>query len=124
MSGVYCGGCGEGDLVPDPAGAGARPVVCDLCGWTADGDLLSRKTPAEEEPWTKRERKAAGRLFFLWVDFDPENEAAVDGLLDLLHLGGLSLNTPVLLELGEKPTPETLERLRALPSETRVRLVP
>ena len=125
MSGVYCGGCGEGDLLPDPGGTGRRPVRCDLCGWTADEAELPRKWPADDEaPWTKSERKAAGRLFFLWIDLDPDDDAAVFEIMGLLGLENLSLAPRVLVELGARPSAETLRKLSGVRGVRGVRLVP
>ncbi|HEX7901173.1 MAG TPA: hypothetical protein VF950_25670 [Planctomycetota bacterium] len=124
MSGVFCGGCGEGNLRPDPAGAGRRPVRCDLCEWTADEDALPREWPEEDLPWTKRERKAAGRLFFLWVDLEPGNDAAVSALMKALRLTSMSVAPRVLLELEEKPSDDLLRSLAALRGIRGLRLVP
>jgi hypothetical protein len=126
MSGQFCGGCGEGELVDDPAGKGRRPVVCDLCGWTADGADVPRKWPMEDEaPWTKRERKAAGTLFFLWVDVDRAAEDVEFGIMDVLELTSLTGGGPrLLIELEAKPSAATLARLAALKGVTGVRLVP
>lgn len=123
MSGTFCGGCGEGNLVRDPAGVGKEPVVCDLCAWTADGAELSRQWMEDDDvPWTKRERKAAGRLFFLWLDIDPRHEdEAVSAILRVLKLDGMCVAPRVLLELE---TPPPLEKLRAIPGVSGVRLAP
>jgi hypothetical protein len=126
MSGTFCGGCGEGDLVSDPKGRGSRPVVCDLCGWTADAEELPRKWLDDEDapPWSKRERKKAGLLYFLWVDLDPENDDATDAVIRILGLSGMSLAPRVLIELGTRPSEETLGRLAAVPGVTKVWLAP
>lgn len=118
MSGVYCDGCGEGDLLPDPTGKGKQPVACDLCGWKADFSQLPRKIPCtgeDDPPWTKRERKAAGKLFFLWVTMDPKKDPTFD-IMDLLGLTSMSSGggRDTLLELETKPTPEQMEKLAAL----------
>jgi hypothetical protein len=126
MSGQFCGGCGEGELVDDPAGKGRRPVVCDLCGWTADGADVPRKWPDEDEaPWTKRERKAAGNLFFLWIDVDPR---AKDVDFDIMHVLGLtsmmSGGPRLLVELEARPSDAVLAALARLKGVTGVRLAP
>lgn len=126
MSGQFCGGCGEGDLVDDPAGTGRRPVVCDLCGWAADGADVPRQWPADDEaPWTKRERKAAGTLFFLWVDVDRAATEVEFEIMDVLQLRSLMGGGPrLLIELDTRPSAETLARLAALKGVTGVRLAP
>ncbi len=119
------GGCGEGDLAPDPGGRGSRPVVCDLCGWTADAAVLPRKWLDEDaRPWTKRERKKAGRLFFLWIDLDPEDDGAVGDIMKILGLSGMSISDRTLLELETRPTESTLRKLGELRGVTRVWLAP
>lgn len=125
MSGAFCDGCGEGNLVADPAGAGREPVRCDLCGWTADAAELPRKWLEDDgPPWTKRERKAAGRLFFLWIDLDPDDDDAIGGIMKLLGITGMSVSPRSLIELESKPAGETLEKLRAIRGVTRVWMAP
>jgi hypothetical protein len=126
MSGVYCGGCGEGSLRVDPAGTGAKPVVCDLCGWTYDDVReLPREWRVEHEPWTKRQRKKAGKLFFLWVHTDPAAGRAIFDVMGVLGLDSVtSSGTGSLIELDAAPSEETQERLRAVTGVTKVWLVP
>ena len=122
MSGAYCGGCGEGNLVRDSGGDGKRPVRCDLCGWAADGAELPSEWPDEDAPpWTKRERKNAGRLFFVWID---ATEDALDEAMKRLGQTSWSVAPRVLVELESRPTEETLARLRELPGVTRVWMAP
>lgn len=118
-----CDGCGEGNLVGDPAGTGPRPVVCDLCGWKAPDILaLPRKTLAHPRPFTKRERKKAGKLFFLWLDLDPKVEGVSFDVMDVLELNGMSRrgNERALIELEKRPSEDTLERLRGVKGVTGV----
>ena len=124
MSGVFCGGCGEGTLLPDLRGSGRRPVACDLCGWTADAADLPGEWREDDAPWTKRERKQAGRLHFLWVDLDPGDGDAVSGVMQVLGLDGMSVAPRTLVELEARPSDAQLERLRGVPGVTRVWLVP
>lgn len=126
MSGTYCGGCGEGDLRPDPKGRGEEPVACDLCGWKADGALLPRKWMDDDgaAPWTKRERKAAGKLFFLWIDLDSKDDDLVDAVMKTLDLRSLSIAPTTLVELEARPGEETLAALRRIPGVTRAELAP
>jgi hypothetical protein len=125
MSGTFCGGCGEGDLRPDPGGAGRRPVACDLCGWQADGALLPRKwLDGDERPGTKRERKAAGTLFFLWIDLDPDDDDATGSVMELLGLESFSPSPRALVELATRPSEETLATLRKIPGVARAVLAP
>lgn len=124
MSGAYCGGCGEGSLLGDPGGKGRRPVVCDLCGWTADGAELPSEWREDEAPWTKRERKRAGTLFFLWIDLDPKEPEVCSDILAILRLDGMMAAPRVLVELEVKPADGTLARLRAVKGVSDVRLVP
>lgn len=127
MSGVYCDGCGEGSLLPDPGGKGKQPVACDLCGWKADLVEQPRKIPCDdEEPWTKRERKNAGKLFFLWIRFDPKIDDAVFGAMEVLGLDSMSSGggDDSLVELEKKPTDEQMERLLKVKGVKKVRLAP
>ena len=127
MSGVYCGGCGEGDLVKDPAGAGPAPVICELCGWT-DPDVTQipfESRIEDDEPWTKRQRKAAGRLHFLWIDFAPGEHRGTFGAMEVLGLRGLtSSGRRALVELERRPSDETLERLRAVTGVVKAWIIP
>jgi hypothetical protein len=126
MSGTFCEGCGEGDLVADPTGAGERAVVCDLCGWKAP-DLLAlpRKWLADPEPFTKRDRKRAGKLFFLWLDLDPDAEDVAFDVMDVLELKGMGgTGARALIELERRPSEPTLERLRAVKGVRDVFLAP
>lgn len=124
MSGAYCEGCGEGNLLPDPGGAGRTPVRCDLCGWTADGAELGSKWMDDEVPWTKRERKEQGKLFFLWIDLDRDEPDCVESIMHLLKLDGMTSSAKTLLELERKPSEETLASLRGVRGVSRVSLVP
>ena len=126
MSGAYCEGCGEGELLGNPGGEGLQPVRCDLCGWTADAAELGRAWLSDEgPPWTKRERKKAGSLFFLWVDVDPKAGEATFDVMHVLGLNGMSgSGSRSLIELETKPAPETLDKLRAVTGVTRVWLAP
>ncbi len=127
MSGVYCDGCGEGNLLPDAGGKGREPVACDLCGWKADLSDQPRKWMDDDGlPWTKRERKKAGTLFFLWVTLDPAVDEAVFDVMKELGLDGMSSGggADSLIELETKPTPEQLKRLSALKGVSKVRLAP
>lgn len=124
MSGRFCEGCGEGDLRPDPGGAGREPVACDLCGWTGDASRLPFRCLLREEPWTKRARKAAGRLFFLWIDLDAERPGLPAAVSAALGLPRLSFASRTLLELETKPGPEQLARVRALQGVARAWLAP
>ena len=125
MSGQYCGGCGEGDLRRDPAGQGKQPVACDLCGWTADRADLPSEWLEEEPPRTKRARKAAGTLFFLWIDVNPSVKDVVFDIMKVLRLSGMSCGGPrLLVELESKPSEEVLARLAHVKGVTGVRLVP
>ncbi len=122
MSGVFCDGCGEGGLLADSGGKGKEPVKCDLCGWTADAAELSRKWMDDDgSPWDKRERKQAGKLFFLWIDAE---EDALTQAMRLLGQTSWSVAPRVLIELESLPTEETLERLRKIRGVTRVWLAP
>jgi hypothetical protein len=125
MSGTFCGGCGEGDLRPNPGGPGRRPVLCDLCGWTADQETLPSEWLEDDgPPATKRERKNAGLLFFLWVDLDPDNDDAVGAVMRILGVTSMSVAPRSLLELGTKPSEDQLARLAGVPGVSGVRLVP
>ena len=125
MSGQYCGGCGEGDLLGNPGGKGKQPVVCDLCGWTADRADLFSEWFEDGPPRTKRARKAAGTLFFLWIDVDPSVPDVVFAVMKVLKLTGMnSGGTHLLVELGSKPSEDVLARLAQLKGVTGVRLVP
>jgi hypothetical protein len=127
MSGVYCDGCGEGNLRPDPGGTGAEPVACDLCDWKADLALQPRKWMDDDGmPWTKRERKNAGTLFFLWLTLDPRKDDAVFGVLEVLGLDGMSSGggPESLVELEKKPTEDQLRRLAGVDGVLKVRLAP
>lgn len=127
MSGMFCDGCGEGDLKPDPNGTGKRPVICDLCGWTADAEELSRKWASDDfggTTWTKRDRKRRGRLFFLWVDFDPGNDDAGTAVMRLLGITAMSVARRTLIELDRAPSAETMRKLGEIPGVTRVWLAP
>ena len=122
MSGVFCDGCGEGNLLPDASGCGESPVRCDLCGWTADGATLPRKwMDGDDVPWTKRERKQAGTLFFLWID---ATEDALGEAMKRLGQTSWCVAPRVLVELETRPTEEMLARLRDLPGVTRVWMAP
>ncbi|HZE95797.1 MAG TPA: hypothetical protein VE981_02105 [Planctomycetota bacterium] len=99
-------------MLPDQKGKGVEPVACDLCGWAADLRELPRKWMGNDGvPWTKRERKVAGRLFFLWVHSDGTNDDAVFQVMDILGLQSMSSSAESLVELEAKPTPEMLEKL-------------
>jgi hypothetical protein len=127
MSGVYCGGCGEGELRHDPGGAGRRPVACDICGWTTDKASMPEDAWADdgsEPPRTKRERKKAGLLFFLWVDLDRVDVETAGRVMGVLGVSGMSVASRSLLELAAKPSEDALARLAALPGVRGVRLVP
>lgn len=125
MSGIFCDGCGEGDLVPQPGGPGRRPVACDLCGWTADAEDLPRKWSEEDAPaWTKRERKQAGRLFFLWIDLDPRNDEAVSRVMGILGIHGMSVAPRSLVELEDRPSEAVLRSLSEVPGVTRAWVAP
>lgn len=124
MSGPFCGGCGEGDLLAHPSGAGKRPVVCDLCGWTADGAELPSPWMEDDIPWTKRERKKAGTLCFLWIDLDPKLPDVCSDIMAVLKVDGMRVAPRVLMELDAKPAEATLAKLRAVKGVTDVRLVP
>src|SRR5687768_9612362 len=105
MSGIFCEGCGEGNLVADPHGSGKRPVTCDLCGWTADAGDLSRKWRDDDgPPWTKRDRKMSGRLFFLWIDLDSNDDTAAYAIVRILNLSGMNVASRVLIELEKEPS--------------------
>jgi hypothetical protein len=126
MSGQFCQGCGEGDLVRDPEGKGRVPVRCDLCGWTVDRESLPSEWLEEDVavPWTKRARKAAGTLFFLWIEVDSKVPDVEFEVMRVLGLRGMSGGPRILVELETKPPAETLARLAALKGLTRVHLVP
>jgi len=125
MSGAYCDGCGEGSLLPDPAGKGKEPVRCDLCGWTADLRDLPRKWMEEDDiPWTKRQRKREGTLFFLWLHFDPEKGDAVFEVMGILGLNGMTSSAESLVELEAKPSDEQLRRIAAVDGVRKVWLAP
>lgn len=127
MSGVYCDGCGEGNLLHDPGGKGAEPAVCDLCGWTCDLREQPRKWMDDDGiPWTKRERKAAGKLYFLWVTLDPKKDDAVFGVMQALGLESMSSGggEDSLIELETKPSPEVLGKVAKVDGVLRVRLAP
>lgn len=124
MSGQYCGGCGEGDLLAHPSGKGKRPVVCDLCGWTADGAELPSQWMEDDIPWTKRERKQAGTLHFLWIDLDPKQPDVCSDIMALLKIDGMMVAPHTLMELETKPTEAVLAKLRAVKGVSDVRLVP
>jgi hypothetical protein len=122
MSGTFCGGCGEGNLLPDSEGKGKRPVKCDVCGWTADrAELLSEWLDGDNPPWTKRERKEAGRLFFLWIDATGEG---LDRAMRLLGRSSYGVAPHALVELESRPSEEMPARLRDLPGVTRVWMAP
>jgi hypothetical protein len=125
MSGVYCGGCGEGNLLPELSGKGADPVVCDLCAWKADASLLPQRRIADDAaPWTKRQRKEEGRLFFLWLLFDHEEPEVAFSIMKVLGLREMHTSASSLMELGKKPTEEQLRKLAAIPGVHGVRLAP
>jgi hypothetical protein len=125
MSGAFCDGCGEGNLVADRGGAGKSPVKCDLCGWAADLEELPRKWFDDDgPPWTKRQRKAEGRLFFLWIDFVPDAGDAIYDVMHVLEITSMSGGEQVLVELESKPSEATLEKLRGVRGVTRVWLAP
>jgi hypothetical protein len=127
MSGVYCDGCGEGNLLPDPGGKGEEPVACDLCGWKADLREQPRKWMEDDGPtWTKRVRKRAGTLFFLWLTFDPAKGDAVFDVMKILGLDSVSSGggADSLIELATKPTEDQFRRLAAIDGVTKVRLAP
>jgi len=125
MSGVFCDGCGEGNLLSDPGGRGAQPVACDLCGWKADLTEQPRKWMEDDGvPWTKRERKKAGTLFFLWLHLDSAKGDAVFQVMDILGIHSMSGSTEALVELEKKPTDEMLERLARVDGVTRIWLAP
>ena len=125
MSGVYCDGCGEGSLLPDPGGVGVEPVVCDLCGWKADLTDQPRKWMDDDGvPWTKRERKKTGTLFFLWLHLDPEKGDAVFQVMEILGLESMSSSGGTLVELETKPSEEALRRIAAVNGVTKVWLAP
>ena len=125
MSGVYCGGCGEGNLLPDPGGKGSEPVACDLCGWKADlRDQPSKWMDDDGVPWTKRERKKSGALHFLWLHFDPAKGDAVFSVMEILGLNGMSSSAESLVELDAKPTDDQLRRISAVDGVTKVWLAP
>ena len=126
MSGVYCDGCGEGNLVRDPKGRGKEPAACDLCGWKCDLREQPRKIPCDDDtPWTKRERKAAGQLFFLWVTMDPKKDPTFE-VMDALGLTSMSSGggEDTLIELESKPTEEQLEKLKAVKGVKKYWLAP
>jgi hypothetical protein len=125
MSGTYCEGCGQGNLVADPSGKGADPVTCDLCAWKADAALLPRKRLADHAPaWTKRDRKEKGLLFFLWVRFDPDNMDAAFQVMKVLGLRSMHSSASSLIELEKRPSDEQLKRLAAIAGVHEVRLAP
>jgi hypothetical protein len=127
LSGVSCDGCGEGNLLPDPGGKGEEPVACDLCGLKADLRKQSRKWMDDDGiPWTKRERKKAETLFFLWVTLDPERGDAVFDVMKVLGLDGMSSGggADSLIELDTKPTDDQVRRLAAVDGVTKVWLAP
>ncbi|HZE95798.1 MAG TPA: hypothetical protein VE981_02110 [Planctomycetota bacterium] len=124
MSGVYCKGCGEGNLLPDPAGQGTGPVICDLCCWVADIAGLPNISLEHGEPRTKRGRKAAGTLYFLWVHDDEGGRRAASGVMDLLEVTVLRSSPVSLVELDRKPSPDVLEKIAALKGVRKVWLVP
>jgi hypothetical protein len=125
MSGVYCDGCGEGTLLADPGGKGAEPVACDLCGWKADLRDQPRKRMGDDGvPWTKRARKKAGTLHFLWLDLDLAKGDAVSSVMEILGLDGMSSSAESLVELEARPTEDQLRRIAAVDGVTRVWLAP
>jgi hypothetical protein len=125
MSGVYCGGCREGHLLPDPSGKGADPVVCDLCAWKADAAQLPQMRLAEEgASWTKRQRKEEGRLFFLWLLFDHEEPGVAFAIMKVLGVREMHTSASSLMELEKRPTDGQLRNLGAIPGVHGVRLAP
>jgi len=127
MSGVSCDGCGEGNLQPDPGGQGAEPAVFDLCGWKCDLREQPRKWMDDDGiPWTKRERKKAGTLFFLWITLDPKKDDAVFGVMEALGLDGMSTGggRDLLVELEAKPSPEALAKVATVDGALKVWLAP
>jgi len=125
MSGVYCDGCGEGSLLPEPGGVGAEPVACDLCGWKADLRDQPRKWMEDDDvPWTKRERKKAGTLFFLWLQFDPDRGDAGFQVMEILGLQSMSSSGGTLVELETQPSDEALRKIAAVDGVTKVWLAP
>ncbi len=125
MSGYSCDGCGEGNLVDDPQGKGAHPVICDLCAWTADAAEMSRKIlGGDGVPWTKRARKQRGELFFLWVRFDHDNMDAAFAVMKVLGLKSMHTSASSLIEVEKKPSDEQLWKLAEIPGVVEVRLAP
>ncbi len=78
----------------------------------------------DDIPWTKRERKKAGTLCFLWIDLDPKLPDVCSDIMAVLKVDGMRVAPRVLMELDAKPAEATLAKLRAVKGVTDVRLVP
>jgi hypothetical protein len=124
MSGVFCPTCMEGDLCRREGGEGKDPVECDLCGWRGDRSGLGSTWPMAPEGPSLRELKKAGKLFYVWVEFDGDPGDATFDVMEALGATGASGGGRIVhLTMETRPTEDQISEVRAVAGVREVRVV-
>lgn len=88
------------------------------------GRVADAAAAGRRRPWTKRERKLRGGLYFLWVQFDPDDLDAAFAVIRVLGLKSMHSSASSLIELDQRPSEQQLRWLGQIDGVREVRLAP